>query len=750
MKNNLMLKMTLRDISKNWLQYLSMIIITFLAVTLFCGFISNTLTLEKTVNDFYKKSNLADLTVQTTIISDEDKSFLENLGIDVEYRLYLEGSINQKSAKFYVSSASISHPLIVEGNKGILIDKHFAKIYNYEVGDFVSLEIPGYDALVYPITGLMEFVEVANTYNYCPVYIDENLLLTYMTEMASFYYQNQAIIKTDTVELVKEQINSYFQNKDDNNLLYVFDQDSMEAVVTLNGEVSQSLKMIYVFPVVFLLVSILVIMTTISPLILRERTNIGTMKALGISNYKIMFHYASFGVILCLVGGIIGVIVGPLIVPNVMKIKYNLVYSLPVSEGIVFSFLWSSLAILVICSLASLIGFMICYKVIKEKPAQCMRPIPPKDNIFLKSRKKEKKTNQRKLPLKMGIRNIIVKPSRAFMTIIGVTGCVALLVCSFGIGDTIDASIELELGGQFFYDISTTYYEDETNSFITQMDLLKENGEIDSYDTFKSFYMTAQGKNMKDIMVYNISSNPSFTTINAINKTIISHSTARDLGIGVGDEVTLLISGNSYTVLIEEIIETALTKGIFVSSNIFDSNYHILNMWIKAEVSDELIDKINLYNQTKTASSMQELKDSVNNAVTSIDTMKYTLMIFAISLAVVVLYNLSLLNTKERHRDIATMKVLGFTNHEISKSLLYEIMILVSIGTIGGLLLGYPITYLVMSINRIELVNFIYNVYFISYILATLISLLTAFGINLLFGMLIGRIKMIESLKSVE
>lgn len=130
--------------------------------------------------------------------------------------------------------------------------------------------------------------------------------------------------------------------------------------------------------------------------------------------------------------------------------------------------------------------------------------------------------------------------------------------------------------------------------------------------------------------------------------------------------------------------------------------------------------------------------------------MKYTLMIFAILLSVVVLYNLSLLNINERTRDIATLKVLGFTRGKIARSLLYEIMLLTLIGTAFGLALGYPVTYLVLSINKVEIMSFLYYLNPLSYGYSALLALLTSFAINLAFGKSIGRIDMIESLKSVE
>lgn len=753
-KANIMNRMTARDIAKNFLQYLSMIVITMLAITLFCGFISNAETLRKTLDDYYESSNLTDIIAQFSAISESDKTFLNTLDTErIEYRFYSEGSVDKTSAKIYVSDSDnkISLPLIIEGERGVLVDSHVAKRDNLEIGTEIELEFP-FSTASFVITGIMNFAEVSGTHIYSPVYLDFDVLFEKIPYLTKDMLINQALIKTKYPALIKDEINAHYDNLSPSPLVFVYDRDSMESIVMLNNEVTQSLNMIYVFPVIFLLVSVLVILSTIRPLILRERTNIGTLKGIGVTNTRILLHYSGFGAVLCLIGGILGVILGPFIVPNVLLIKYNLVYSIPPHSGIVFSLFWSVFAVLAVCLMAAVIGFLVCYKSCREKPAACMRPLPPKDNFLLKKTSGGIDGTSRSISFKMATRNIILQPSRALMTIIGIMGCVALLTCSFGIGDTVENSIDLELGRQFTYDVSTTFTQSAYPTFINEIELLKSDGKIDHYENYKTFYMTATGKNIKDIRIYALPQNPQLTTINPNGQTLISKSVAEDLQVRAGDAVLLSSAGNSFQLTIDALIETSYTKGIFISDDtIFEDSFCTLSMWIKtSNPSDELVDRLNEFNGTRGASTMTAFRESVDKTVSSIETIKMTMMIFSIALAVVVLYNLSLLNIKERNRDIATMKVLGFTQFQIGLSLLYEIMILVLLGTAFGLLLGYPITYLVLSINRIEVLTFIYKIKPISYVISAVISVATALIINFIYTGQIRKINMIESLKSVE
>ena len=284
-KRTRLFKLSLREISHNWFQYLSMIVIIALAVTLFTGFVSNRLMLEKRVDTMFSDANIWDINVYTTSILESDDTFFDNLeNAEVEYRFFAEGTMNNVSAKIYLGDNFISVPIIIEGEKGVLIDNSFAASRGYEIGDLITIDLVDYSqSLELTITGLMRYPEVASIKTTCPVYInlEDNSSLSLLFQM----FHNQVLIQTDDVSGLKEQILTHFQGQ--GNLLFIYEKDTMESYSLLSTEVSQSRAMIVVFPIIFLVVSILVILTTISQLILRERTNIGTLKALGYSDFTI-------------------------------------------------------------------------------------------------------------------------------------------------------------------------------------------------------------------------------------------------------------------------------------------------------------------------------------------------------------------------------------------------------------------------------------------------------------------------------
>ena len=351
------------------------------------------------------------------------------------------------------------------------------------------------------------------------------------------------------------------------------------------------------------------------------------------------------------------------------------------------------------------------------------------------------------IALKLAIRNILLKPMRALMTVIGVTGCVALLVCAFGIGDTINHCFDYEFEKQFRYDYNTAVNE----SYIPRLNAYLDDINAE-YEPYKTFYMTAAATKSKDIKVFVYQPASRFTSIDTSDgKVYISTSTAKQLGAKQGDTVTLAAGNNKYAAKIDFVIDTAVTQGIFLYTTDFDAEYHSLNYWINvASPSSDILKGINDNNGTQNAYDTQSMYDKVANAISSIDTIKTTLMIFATLLSVIVLFNIALLNTKERVRDISTLKVLGFSNRDISLSLTVEIMILVLIATAIGLLLGYPVLVLVMSNNSVEAMAFIYYIKPISYVFSAAISIVTALIINLLFGLKIKKINMLDALKSVE
>jgi putative ABC transport system permease protein len=353
------------------------------------------------------------------------------------------------------------------------------------------------------------------------------------------------------------------------------------------------------------------------------------------------------------------------------------------------------------------------------------------------------------LPLKMAFRNILLSISRSIMLLLGVAGCVALLICAFGLKDTVNNSVRVETEVLFSYDISASYPLNKKEELIKYME--KNNF---SYEFFESYLVniTSQEANL-DIKVFYYQPSSNFTTIDT-NTSNISSMMAEKLHVGEGDELKLIYGSTTIEIIIGKVIETSLTQGLFIGFPLHNNPTTSSNIWVKTNLSKnktlkakEAIDEITKYNS---AFTMIGLKGRIDTYTSSINLIQTIMLVFSILLAVTVLFNVSLLNFNERIRDIATMKVLGFSSFRVNQSFFLEILIIVILGTTGGVFLGYPLLYLVMSINKVETLNFIYYIEPISYVISVGVIIFVTTIISLIFIFWIQRIKMIESLKSVE
>ena len=770
--NSVFKKLTIRTFFSNFKQFLSVILIVFMASMLLSGFITNYYMFDNAITTYFDKTNLADLWFYVEGVDENDEQFFSNLGVEYEKRLYIEtkagisSGLASNNAKIYIyDEGKISNPYIETGQWwGCVIDKNVYSNNNLQLGideiQFtVSYEYLGQNFefdLSFVITGTMSLDECADSFSSWPILISKEAFLakvnTAICEMLGIDYQefiqelpyNQILVKTEDLEATVSTVQEYYQTSSQNELYYSFDRTSIESVVLLNSEIDQSRKMIYVFPIIFLFVSILIILTTINQLVLQERQRIGTLKSIGIPDKKIMRHYSKFGALLCAIGSVLGVIFGIAIIPSIMFIKYNLVYSIP-DDYVVLTipYLYILLVIFGITLLGYLVSVCACHSILHKKPVDLLR--------FNVSSSRIKGTGRlKKLPftLKMAIRNIRIKPIRTIMATIGIAGCMALLLCGFGIGDTLDYSISYDFGRNFHYDITTTYTDDMFEYNLYQLPGMTY------YEKYEKMYVSVSANNsVKNTNLFKIEEQSLMTDIYVLlGETVISKSIADEMEISRGDKITITLGSKMIELEVTKIVTTSVMNGIFICDDYgFDESYKTLGMWIEcSDVTDEKIDFINSINGTNTGYSMSQYIDNINTKISSINIMTTTLKIFAIALAIVVLLNLILLILKERVREIATLKVLGRNQKSIMLTLLFEILIMSICGSIIGMILGYPLLVLVLSINKVEVLNYLYKINFISYILSILIVGLTILVVTLLGYNKVKKINMIESLKSVE
>ena len=772
--NKILNKLRRRNIKSNIKQFLSVIFIVLLSTMLLSGFITNSYTLESTINTYFEKTNLADLWIYTDKVTAADEEFLTSNQIEYDKRLYFEttAEINtlktHNSAKVYVYKGKVSTPYVETGKKGCLIDKNVAQNHNIRAGFdninfFYTINFQGQDITLEfeeRLTGTMSLDECADSYSSWAILIDEEIFLQslqsklaekvdgFSAEMVTEISYNQILLKTDNVETTSNLIKAHYEKPETTSrLIYLFGRESVESVQLLTEEIEQSKKIIYVFPIIFLLVSVLIILTTIDQLVIQERKRIGILKACGVPNKKILRHYSHYGSILCAIGAAIGSVLGLFLMPDVMFVKYGTIYSIPADYiHLKVPFLWVFLMVVGVVILGFLVSLASCYKILNKNPIECLKY--DLKNNSIKFKKKKRKFKKVPISLKMAVRNIKMKPLRTTMATIGIAGCVALLVSGFGVGDTLKNSLKNDLGKVFNYDITTTY-----NAADFKEKLLKDT-RVQVVEDFKEVYVEANFKqNFDDVYVYEIVENSTLSSIKLSgNQVCVSSSIAEDLGFVIGDKIYVRTHEKQVELVVTHIVETSVLNGIYVCKNLgFADSLYSKGVWIKCSADAEQVAVFaNTINGTNTAYTIAGQSEVIENRIMSISSMTDTLKTFAVLLAVIVLLNLIFLIIKERTTEIATLKVIGQNSLSIALAVFLEVIFIAAIGMIVGMLLGYPLLLLILAVNKVKIINFIYKINVLSFFASAFIIFAT---IALVLGVCyykILKINMAESLKSVE
>lgn len=571
------------------------------------------------------------------------------------------------------------------------------------------------------------------------------------------HFYNQIVIEVGddmTPTTVKNQISNYFKAKENNNLIVIMTRSTNVSIAGVSNDVSQAKQLTYVFPVIFIVVALLIVLTTIGQLVIRERTQIGTLKALGISNKKILFLYIGLMDFVGLIGAIIGCLIGPLIIPNILNIKYSILYSIP-ALTYVFPYKTCLAILAIVIVLISILTYLIIRQELHFSAAETMRGATP--NLKLKPHKGKIKNTS----LMMTFRNIRVHKAKSIMVIIGVLGCTSLLICGFGIDDTINYGKDTEIINYYSSDITINlnggYSDGEAKAELEAIDGVKE---VEEY-TISLAQVNSNDASINS-EIYFVSLRSKFFHYDDdfdeghrdTEKCAITEQKAKKLNVKEGDTISFTLDGELLTLEIDKIFYAFSSNGVFLykeSNDLFKRSP--TNAWLNVkdgydvtEVKESILNCGCVFS----AKTFDESMAIIDSYMSSIGQITLAVKVFAIMLDVIVLINLAILNFNERKREIATLRVLGFKRFEIGASLVYEVMILTTIGTLIGLLFGLPMEYMVLSINTVELVDWLYLVAPQTYLIAVVISLVTALVANILISTRIDKISMSESLKSVE
>lgn len=543
---------------------------------------------------------------------------------------------------------------------------------------------------------------------------------------------------------------------------YIYDRTDYTTYGEYIDDTKSITNLSKIFPTVFFAVAILVSLISMNRMVEEDRVEIGTMKSLGFSNKNIMIKYLIFSLFATFLGSLIGSILGLTVIPLLIFNIYGILFDVPnfkITLNPNMTFL--SFVIVIICVCGTTIYTV--YKVLKEKPSELMRPKAPKAGKRVVLEKITFIWKHLKFSKKIIIRNIFRYKKRVIVTIVGIAGCTALMLCGFGIKDAISDIALMQYEKVFKFE-GMVYVDEIEKEKIAE---IFDNEKI--IEVTPTEIISAEAKN-NDVKVLIAENNEQLSKIVNLtdkenlekveleeNKVIITDKFAELANLKVGDTVEILdINNNSYKYEISAIVKNYLEHFIYMTSNTFEKSNQQFKPNIVYINTDENINEKELSQELLkndeiiSISYKKDLLESVDNMLKSLDKVVAILIILAAMLSFVVLYNLSNININERKREIATLKVLGFYNKEVDDYITKENIILTIIGIAIGLIAGIFLTKGVISTVEMEKTRFIYQIKLNSYIYASILSIIFTIIVNIITHFNLKKINMIDSLKSIE
>lgn len=529
-----------------------------------------------------------------------------------------------------------------------------------------------------------------------------------------------------------------------------------------------------IFPVFFFMVAAFVCLTTMTRMVEEQRTQIGTLKALGYGNLAIASKYLVYAAIASAGGSIAGLVVGLKLFPFVITNAYSMLYRLPPTQ-MPFRMdyvVWITLGALACTSLAV---YAACYKELMEQPSALMRPKSPKmgKRVFLE-----------RIPFlwsrfnffsKVTIRNLFRYKKRLVMTLLGVAGCTSLMLAGFGLRDAISSIVPKQYGEIFKFNAMIILDENakqqdkeevsnrlESNSNINGLCHIRiknyEAGSVSDWQKINLLVTEEPGSIDKFISLHERDNNKGIKLSD--EGAVIGEKLADVLNLHIGDNMTIKVDDfRNVTVRIAGINENytlhyvymtpALYEKVFGEKTVF--NGILVNMKEKSQASDDkistdLVDNKAVLQMSFTRANQKSFSDMVGN----LGSVVFVMIISAGALAFVVLYNLTNINITERIREIASIKVLGFYDIEVSQYVFRENIILTLINTCLGLLGGIVLNKFVLETSEIDIVMFGREIFWYSYVFSAALTVAFAVLVNVIMHFKLKKVSMIESLKSVE
>ena len=786
----------IRDILHNKSQFLTIFLMVLIGVMVYVGIESYMDGMIQTADTFYTENNLQDLNVLGTNLTIDDLNKVKKIDHvnDAERKLVVTGIDASKDDKTYlisfIESNNISKFYVVDGvefdvnKKGVWLDNFYAKENNLHVGDTISIK---YDTFILnePILGLINVPDhlydtsdaselVPNRKKFGFVYLSSNeipedyIKSMVMKEMKitdiktfdkfvkDFNYKDYIPYNYIMVDVDSKDNVSKVKNDIEDNIksaLAIVKIEDTSSYVMYQGEIDEGASYVGIFSGLFLFIAMLSVITTMTRVVKKQKLQIGTLKALGFKNSKISGHYIGYGFWISLFGAICGIILGRFFIGNIFIGLEMSFFEIPNGKAVINNM--SYVVALCVVAVVSLITYLTCRKELKKIPAESLRNELPKvknGSLNLTTKKLFRKMN---FSSKWNLRDIIRNKFRTITGVVGIVGCCTLIVCAFGMLNSMNHFIKLQFEDLYDFDYKLTLNEN-----ISEKDLKEL---TDKYGNSTSQTLGIEIKDSNGNRVANNifvddsnnlvrfqNSKDKFININDNTGIYVTSKLAENNNYKLGDIVTWHIYGDStyYESKIVGFNKDPQNQNITVTRSYLESlnvKYTPDSLYTKSDLKGvKEIDGVSLI-QDKNA-----LKESMESMLSMMKEMIILIIFFAILLGAIIIYNMGILSYSEKEYQFATLKVLGFKDKKIKKIFIQQNLWITALSVIIGLPSGYYLTSWLFKACLDD--NFDFGVYIniTTYIIATVGTFLVSYLVSKSLARKVNKIDMVSSLKGNE
>ncbi len=784
-------KKLFRDIKNNLSQFITIFLMILIGVMAYSGITSYMGGMSKTKDEFYINNNMFDIELIGNNFTNEDLEKIKSIDNvnDAERKLSIKGTTTDDKVLLlnFIESNNISKFYLCDGisfdvNKsGVWLDNFYAEKNNIKVGDIIPItydtstineEVLGlinvpdhlYDTVdeseLFPdrlkfgfaYLSINEIPEsyikekVANELN-----IDVNLLDKYISNFnyKDYYTFNYAMVDIDDISKTNEVKNNIEDNVE--NTLAIINREDTASDKTYQGEIDEGKTYVGVFSGLFIFIAMLSVITTMNRIIKKERVQIGTLKALGFSNKKILLHYIGYGFYVSLVGVIFGLLLGYF---GIGKFFISLEMSFfEIPNGMPLMDIKSYLVGILVILCVIIITCLTIKSILKEVPAETLRNKISNVKTGSLNLTTKKMFRKMKFSTIWNIRDILRNKLRTIMGLSGIVGCTMLIVCALGMLDSINHFIKLQFEDIYNFDYKITLKSNISNDELNNLtstygDYTSKTYGIEILENNERVSNNLVVTDAKDRLRF-VDNKDRFIEINNNDGVYVTYKYAKNNNLKVGDTITWHIYGSDkyYTSKIVGLNKDPQNQNMTMTRSYLES-LGLTYVPDSLYTNNDNINKEDL--GIELVQNIDSLTESMNNMLSMMKSMIVLIIFIAIILCIVIIYNLGILSFSEKEYQFSTLKVLGFDDKKIKNIFIKQNIWITLISIVIGLPLGYLLVEYLFKVAIEEHYDFSAYITLRSYLISSIVTYITTYIVSLRLAKRINKIDMVSSLKSNE